>query len=337
MPSSMTNQIFQLQKETTPGTPLVAAMRRLMGITARPAVANSGGESFKASGYKATTAHMIGDLTGEWSVSGIQDFNALGYVLASLYGPPVTTTPTSGATPATNARQHVFTMTPAAAEPLVAYTAQWGDTTRAIQGNHFLFNSLELSIQRRELSFGSSAISRKPDKGATLATTGTAVVPSQPIPPRSYNVYSDNTWAGLGTTKLLAAYKVDINYGDKYGLDAPINSSVLGFESVVENDDIDLSGSLQVGFDATGAALWDTFENEAIKFIRVAVDGPIIEAAIPYSFKFDRANRLANVGEPTEAPDSQVVTLEFDTEAIVDPVSGNVDRITLVNAITSYV
>ena len=97
MPSSMTNQIFQIQKEAVPGTPLVAAMRRLMGITARPAVANSGGESFKASGYKANTAHMIGDLTGEWSVSGIQDFNAIGYVLASLYGPPVTTTPT-GAT-----------------------------------------------------------------------------------------------------------------------------------------------------------------------------------------------------------------------------------------------
>ncbi len=332
MPSSMTNQIFQIQKETTPGTPLVAAMRRLMGITARPAVANSGGESFKASGYKANTAHMIGDLTGEWSVSGIQDFNALGYVLSSLYGPPVTTTPTG----ATTARQHVFSMDAAAADPLVTYTAQWGATTRSIQGNHFVFNSLELSIRRRELSFGSSAISRKPDKGATLATTGTVVVPSQPIPPRSYNVYSDNTWAGLGATKLLAAYKVDINYGNKYGMDAPINSSVLGFESVVENDDIDLSGSMQVGFDATGAALWDTFENEAIKFIRVAVDGPIIEAAIPYSFKFDRANRLTNVGEPTDAPDSQVVTLEFDTEAIVDPVSGNVDRVTLVNNIASY-
>ncbi len=63
MARSMTNQIFQVQKETIPGTPLTAAMKRLMGITARPAVANSGGESFKASGYKANTAHMIGDLT----------------------------------------------------------------------------------------------------------------------------------------------------------------------------------------------------------------------------------------------------------------------------------
>lgn len=331
MARSMIGQEFLLQKETTPGTPLVSAMKRLDGIKGMPATATSGGQGFKASGHKVNTSYQIGDLWGMWEIEGIQDFNALTFVLASLFGPPVITTPGGG----TNARQHVFTPAAAAADTKVTYTAQWGDAVKAFQAVYFLFNSLSLGIQRGTLSFGSSALSKKPDNTITKATTGITTVKSVPIPTRSYNIFADDTWAGLGTTKLLAIYDFNFTHGDKYTPDAPINSAVAGFEDLLENEDIDYSGSLTAGFDAAGTALATTYENEAIKFIRLKVDGPIIEAAIPYSFTLDLAVRLTNVGTVGKAPNSPTVTLPFDFELIKDATSGFFAKATLVNDITA--
>lgn len=331
MARSIVNQSFLIQKETTPGTPLVAAMKRLLGVKAMPAIQTTGYQNFKAAGHKVDTSGQIGDLTGVWGVEGIQDFNALTYVLASMMSPPVITTPGGG----TLSRNHVFTPAAAAADVLTTYTAQYGDTTRAFQAAYFVFNSLTLGIQRGNLSFGSSAISQKPDKGATLATTGVTDVPSRPIPTRSYNVYADDTWLTLGTTKLLAAYDANIAFGDKYVMDAPINSTVLGFESLLEGEDIDYSGSITVGFDAAGAGLEDTFENEALKFLQFKVVGPIIEAAIAYELRLDLCVRLTNVGQVTKAPNSPAIVLPFDFALQKDPTSGFFARATLVNVVTA--
>lgn len=332
MPRSMTNQVAQLQKEVTPGTPLVTAMKRLQGIKLMPGYNVDGSKGFKSSGYKVNTSYQIGDIWSVWTVDGIQDFNALGYVLASYFGPPVTTTPTG----ATTARQHVFTPNAAAVDALVTYTAQWGDSIKAFQASYFAFQNLTLGIERGNLSFGSGGISRKQDKTATLATTGVTSVTSVPIPQRGYDVYADDTWLTLGTTKLLAAYSAEITNPDKFVPDRPINSQVDGFETLMEADDMDFTGKLTVGFDATGAALVDSFENEALKFFRFAVDGPIIETTVRYGLKYDIAARLSNVGEVTSAPNSPTVVLPFDLSMIADPVSQKFQTVTLVNTVSAY-
>jgi hypothetical protein len=329
MARSVVGQQFLIQKETTAGTPLVNAMKRLLGVKAMPSIGDTGGEGFRASGHKVDTSYQIGDLVGNWEVEGIQDFNAIGYVLASALAPAVTTTPGGG----TLSRQHVFTPAPAAADTLVTYTAQYGDSTQAMQAVYFVFNSLTLGIQRGRLSFGSSGLSRAPSTGATLATTGVTDVATQPIPTRSYNVWADDTWAGLGTTKLLAAYDANLTLGDKFIGDAPINSAVSGFETLLEGEDIDYSGSLTLGFDTAGVAMATTFTTEAIKFIRFGVIGPIIEGIIPYSMNIDLAVRITSVGTTTKAPNSPAIVLPFDFTLIKDPTSGNFAKVTLVNTV----
>ena len=332
MGRSMTNQVALLQREVTPGTPLVAAMKRLMGMKLTPGWNFDGGEGFKASGHKVNTAYLTGDRWGMWGVEGIQDFNNLGYPASSVLGPPVSTLPVGG----TLSKQHVFTPNAAAADVLATYTAQWGDTTKAIQAAHFLFQSLTLGVQRGSLSMSSGAISREPDETATLATTGVTDVAAVPIPKVGYNVFIDSTWAALKTTKALACYNFEIQNPDKYQTDSPINSAISGFESVVEAPDMDYSVSMSMGFDAAGAALIGDLRAGAIKFISIYVEGPIIETTIKYSLKWDFAIQLTGVGEVTSAPNSSVVTLPFTGTLIKDPVSGFYQRLTLVNTVSSY-
>lgn len=332
MARSVVNQVVLLQKETTPGTAAVNAMKRLLSMKLTPSYNVDGTQSFKASGHKVNTIVQLGDMWSTWNVEGIQDFNNIGFVLASIYGPPTTTTPSGG----TTSKQHVFNLNPSGADPQVSYTAQYGDSVQALQSTYFMFQGLDLGIERGNLSFSSSAISRKYTKGATLATTGVTDVPAVPIPQQGYDVFADDTWADLGTTKLLAAYSGNVSNGDKFVPDRPLNSAVSGFETLMEAEDISYSGSLTLGMDTAGVAMLDTMEAEAIKFLRFKADGPLIEATVKYSIMYDLAVRITNVGEITKAPNSPAVSLPFDFEFIKDPTSGKVAQVTLVNTIASY-
>lgn len=332
MGRSMTNQVAQLQRETVPGTAETDAMQRVMSLKLIPSYNVSGGESFTAAGSSVATSYQIGDVWSTWSVDGVQDFNALGLIATSLFGPP-TTTPVVGAV---GAYEHVWEPDPFEAAVLASYTAQFGDSVMAMQAAMFVFQSFGLTIQRGTLGLTSNAISRKVDKSASLASTGVTNLPAVPVPSRGYDVYADDTWAALGTTKLLACYSAEITNPDKYQPDAPINSQIDGFESLMEAQDRELTTNFTVGFDAAGSDLIDSFENEAHKFFRVEASGPLIVATTTYKITYDVASRLTGVGELTTAPNSPTLVLPLEGQSILDPVSNKFMRISLVNTVASY-
>lgn len=332
MARSIVNQSVLLQKETTAGTAVTNAMKRLLAVKMVPSINIDGTQNFKASGHKVDTVVQLGDEWATWSVDGIQDYNTLGYILASIYGPPTTTTPGG----ATTARQHVFAPNPSGADTQVTYTAQYGDASQGLQATYLAFQGLEMGIERGNLSFSSSAISRAFTSIANIATAGVTDVPTAPISQRGYNVYADDTWAALGTTKLLAAYSGKISNGDKFVGDRPINAAVAGFESLLEAEDISYNGSLTLGFDAVATAMLTTMRNEAIKFLRFEVVGPLIESGQNYQIWYDIAVRITNVGEITKAPNSPAVSLPFDFSLIKDATSGKYAAVTLVNAVSAY-
>lgn len=335
MARSMVNQKTLIQREATAGTAAVSAMKQLTGVSMRPAYTVEN-EQFRSQGFKLPTTVQISSESGTWSVDGIQDYNHLGYPLSSRIAVPVTTTP--AAAPATTplSRQHVFTLDADGADAFYSYTAQFGDNVQAIQATYGVFQSLTLGIARGGLDFGSGFISREPATGATLATTGVTTVTSVPIAARSYDIFSDSTWAGLGATKLLAAYEGNISLGDKYAMDMPINSAVTSYESVVEAEDQEYSGSLRVGFDAVATALVTTYKAGAQKYIRILATGPLIETTVNYKFQLDFCVTILSPGEIGAAPNSPVVTLPFDFIITPDPVTGNAIVATLVNTIASY-
>src|SRR5436190_16194622 len=192
MAKSIVTQKTLIKKETTPGTANVTTMNQLTALSLRPAW-NVETNPFQAQGFKMPTVIQQTDEWGTWTVDGIQDFNHLGFPLASRIAVPVTTTPAGG----TTSKQHVFTLAAAAADTFATYTTQFGDTSRAVQGTYGVFNSLGINVQRGTLGFDSSFISRTPSVIASVATSGVVTVAAAPTAARQFDIWADNSWAAL--------------------------------------------------------------------------------------------------------------------------------------------
>lgn len=332
---SIATQQLWLQKEVTPGTPIVTAMKRVLGLKVFPGYGIEG-ESYKASGYKVPTAYIPNSEVGEHTVETIQDYNALTWVLTGGFGAP---TSTAVATAVGDATSHAFALNPAAPDTKATFTAVWGDSVQSLQAAHFFFNSLAMNIQRGQLSVDTSAMSYAPTTGATLPSSGTSTVGASPIAARTWDVYCDDEWGDLGTTKLLACYEGGIDLGDKYAPDWVINSALASFDSIIENDDLEPNVNLVLGFDAASVALLGAWTAGTLKFIRFQSTGPKIDetsapADIDASLTIDMCVRITEPGEFSAAPNSPAVSLPLTGQIEVDPVSGNAITATLVNLVT---
>jgi hypothetical protein len=288
-------------------------------------------EPFKGLTGKVATSVELPDQRGMWSVDSVMDFNALGLIAASRIAVPVTTV-----TAEPTAYEHVFTLNPDAADTMRTYTTQWGDSTAAIQGVFGVFQSLGMEVVRGNLNLSSSFMSRALDYDATLVTAGVTTMASAPIPSRSFDVWADDAWADLGTTKLLACYRMNWDMGDKFAPDAPINSAIVSFESLLEAEDQDYTVTGTYGLDATARGLIDSFEAGAIKVFRLAVDGPLIGGGVSYRFQLDWAQFLTDVNEVGTAPNSPAVALELPGALAREDVTGNALELTLINTVASY-
>lgn len=333
---SIAGQQLWLQKETVPGTPLVNAMKRYLGLKVMPGYAIEA-ESYKASGYKVPTSYVPNSEVGQHTVDTIQEFNALTPILTGGFGAP---TSTAVATADGDATTHAYALNPVASDTKATFTAIWGDATQAVQANHFFFNSLGITIQRGQLTLSSSAMSYAPTTGATLPSSGTSTIGTIPVAARTWDVFADDAWDDLGTTKLLAAYEGGVEFGDKYTPDWVINSALSSFDSIIENDDLEPSVSLTLGFDATTVGLLGDWTAGTLKFLRFQSTGPVIDqtsapADIHASLIIDLCIRITQPGEFSAAPNSPAVSLPLTCQLEVDPVSGNAAEATLVNLVTA--
>lgn len=331
---SIAGQKTLIQRETTPGTAAVNAMLQLEALRMRPAFEGDA-EIFKGLTGKVGSAVLLPDLRGTWGATAVQCFNAIGHVAASrIDGTPTTTQP--DAVNAPSAYQHVFELNPDGEDTKATYTSQYGDATQAMQATYGVFQSLGIDVVRGQLGFTTGFMSREPATGATLATVGVTTVPAVPIPPRGYDVFADDLWADLGTTKLLECYRMNANLGDKFQPDAPINSAISSYESAMEAEDQPVTFEATFGFAAAAVGLISTFKAGSRKFFRLAVTGPIIEDTVAYSLELDWAAFLTGVGEITTAQNSPAVAVPMTMELGRDSLAANSLRLTLVNTVVAY-
>ena len=332
---SIATQQLWLQKEVTPGTPLVNAMKRYLGLKVMPGYGVEA-ESYKASGFKVPTSYVPNSEVGQHTVDTIQEFNSLTPILTGAFGAPVSTgVPTADG----DATEHVYTLDVDGPDTKATFTAIWGDATQAIQMNHFFFNSLGITIQRGQLTLSTSAMSYKPSTGATLPSTGTSTIGTIPVAARTWDVYADDAVGDLGTTKLLACYEGGVEFGDKYTPDWVINSALGSFDSIIENDDLEPSANLTLGFDATAVGLLGAWTAGTVKYIRLASTGPVIDqtsapADINAEIEIDLCVRITQPGEFTAAPNSPAVSLPLTCQVEADD-SGFAAAARLVNLVVS--
>jgi hypothetical protein len=294
---------------------------------------NDSGDSFRSAGFRGTTARVKTDEYGDHTVDAPQDFNGLLPVAASVLGAPVTTQP--DVTGAPTAYEHVLTLTGSGEVAPVTYTAISGNDDYAFEMNYLVFNTLDFGVQRSSLTFGTSAISRTPTEAVAIPATGVTQVSAVPVPSRNYDVYIDDTWAALGTTKYLSAYDVSAGVGATWGMDSPINSEIISFESLMENLDTDYSGEMSVGLKPANAVLFDSFTNDTQKFVRIAADGPVIAGTTRYRIQLDFSIIVTARGAVGDAPNSSTKILPFSYEFSPDNISGNLIELTIVNTVPS--
>lgn len=152
--------------------------------------------------------------------------------------------------------------------------------------------------------------------GADTVTNITA----SPAFPLHFNVYGDDTWAGLGTTQWKHVYDLDFGFGEKFERTRPINRS-MDTDSYVEMADQEHELTLAFAVDATQKGLIDRIRAGGMKFIRIESQGPIIEGAIPYLFRLDLACFIQEAA-PGDELDS-IYTREFTFRVGRDTTSGN--------------
>lgn len=318
-----------IKKEAVAGTELLTSMVQLDGLRMVRLGRGGQAESFKGGTGKTASGVILSDTWSEWSLTPASCYRTLGFVAASRISTANTTTPGGG----TNSRQHVFTLNPNAVDAFATYTLVWTDGTIGYKSSYNAFQSLGFTAERGSVTVSSNVIGRAPVATSTIPTTPTTTA-LKPIQPNKADAYFDTSWATLGNTQALACYQFDLQLGDKYDMDAPINSSITSFASLPEKEDQSMTLNLSVAVDTAGNSLVTSYETGAMIAVRYKVVGPIIEAAIPFSVQWDALAVITQVGEVTAAPNSNIATIPLTCEIATDNTNALV--LTLVNDVVSY-
>lgn len=321
-----------IQRETTPGTAKVDAMIHSDALRLRPGW-DSDNQMYRGGSGKNVTGMDIDLARTPTSVDGINCFNAIGLALASRVCRPTTTTPVS----ATDTRLHVGRINPNGEDTKAVYTHVWGDATQATQNVFNVFQSLSISVQRGNLTFNTKMHGRAATTGATLPSTGILEMSQLIIPGRQFNVYLDDAWDDLGTTKALACYEAGLDLGDKFDEDAPIDRTLSGFKELLEKEEQDQTGSFRLGFDSVAVANFNKWTAGSYVFMRLECIHPVaIEDTFFPTLILDASLLITKPGEIGKAPNSPAVTVPFDAVQAVDPVSGEIFAYSLQNAWLGY-
>lgn len=158
--ASYTNQILTFGKESIYGT-AVEPTKQLLSLMMplQPTVET---ELFTPSGFSAPSEITVNDDYTTGDGSGKADYNALGYVLASFYGAPTTTTAASGA------YQHVFTYDGKTPYDPYSYTLAYGSGNLGRTCAGFVFNRYSFSVNRGGVDFSTGGFAKKMTTGYTM-------------------------------------------------------------------------------------------------------------------------------------------------------------------------
>lgn len=166
----------------------------------------------------------------------------------------------------------------------------------------------------------------------TPGSDGAVDIPAVPAGAVQGNVYLDATFAGLGTTQLLYAYEMGLSFGERMARVRPINKSKSS-DGVIDMSDQEHTITLMLGRNAVADAQLAKLRAGTRSFVRSEWAGDLISGANNYLAQFDSCVIYSEVGEPNDS--DGVHAREYTGRMAIDPVSGNVIRVTLVNTLAS--
>lgn len=310
----------QIGLEATPGT-AVAAPTNLRSMSVMMRMPGSA-DLFRPDGHKF---NALAEQNMEWSsfeIDGKPTYTEICWPLAMMFGNPAPVASGDAVQTRTYEMLDTTILTPKTA------TIEKGGSVRAQEIAYALMTDFGLEISRSNASrLTGAGIGRLFTDGITM-TADPEDVPLVPIMGKHWDVYIDSAAAGLGTTKMLRAFRVAPSITGVFGPLWAINSANASFAAHV-----DLAPTtglrLVLEADAAGMAYLTQFRAGTKIFLRAEATGPIIDTAIPYSFTFDVALLVKSMVPDEEEAGVTIVT--YETEFVKDDTWGKALQIVVVN------
>lgn len=321
---STISQVVQIGVESTSGTS-VAASKRLQSLSIEPSI-NASVNRFRPQGSKYETVAALGkELVGA-QVSGIATYDEIIYPLSSILTTGVHTTLPGGGD------EWVFTPEVFDEDTPKTFTVEYGSSVRAHKFTYGMFTEFGIDINRDTVNLSGAMMGRRITDGITLTASPTSI-PLVPMLPNTFDVYVDDTHAGIGTTKLGRLLTCNWRMGNRsnplWVIDSSQSSWVAHVETVPS-----LECSMLMEADAAGMAYLNTLRDGSTIFVRITCTGPEIPTTTDdYSFTLDMASKIVNTGGFSDQ--DGVYAIEWTITGTPDDDLGGALQATVVNSLAA--
>lgn len=314
-------QNLQLGAETTPGTAVAAG--KLLQDMKIMADMDGGIDRFVPSGRRFATVQQYNREFGTAKVEGKAGYNTLTWAFQSLIKK---VTPTRNIPSTGLSYKYVWNPTPNNLDTYQTYTIESGNAVRAEKYPFGVFNGIELTGNRSEVSLSGDMIMQRMIDGITLTSTPTAVAPILLLPQQG-NVYIADTQAGLdGATALNRVFEWKWSYGDVYGQVWPVKSAASSWDGLVAQEP-KATLELDAQWDSESFAWVDSMRAGALKFVRIEYIGDMIETVYPYKMTIDCC--VGVNAQPKKGDTDGVMTRKWTFDLMEDTTWGKVTEVTL--------
>lgn len=174
-----------------------------------------------------------------------------------------------------------------------------------------------------------------PSAVVTVTTTGAPTdIPLVPVLAGEIDVYLDNTWAGLGTTKLTSDFSAEWGVTGMYAPLWVLNSALGAYKEAIPGRP-DTTMSLELGHDTVSGALVADMRAGTKKFARIkaAKGANSIESGQAYELRIDSCMSINSA--PSAGDVDGASTLPFGGRLVYDATGAAWTRIFLRNSLAS--
>lgn len=157
-------------------------------------------------------------------------------------------------------------------------------------------------------------------------------VPQRPASRTQMDMFIDNTFAGIGTTKIVPPYAGSFEIADKFIPFWAFNTDYSSFADTVRTP-AEVKASFSTSNDAAARALYSSISSNPVKYIRYLIQGENIGASADEMIRVDIAVRIESIDTDQDA--NGVYGRKFNWAANHDSDMNGAYRVRVVNRLTA--
>lgn len=326
---STLNRTVQIGKETTPGTGVSAGkLLQYIGFALNP---NIEMQTFRPMGSRVPSTVVPGKDSSTLSIEGQGTYSEIVYLFNSLLKD---VTPT---TVDTTGKQWLYEPSARTEETKARYTIEEGSATRAGKATYGTVTGVTLTYNRTAgLTISGEGFAQQYQDNIALTGSPTTIEDA-PVLATHLNVYSNDTFGAIGTTKLTRDFNAELNISNMVGPVWPINSANASYASDVDLEP-SVSCTLRAEADSTGMGLLTAARAGSTKYIRLEALSTVLAGSSTAFYKIwvDFAGKVNEF--PGFDDEEGVKVIDVGLTPVLDSTfsaAGAWIRVTVVNKVTT--